>query len=230
MFEELKSRVYKANMLLPTYCIAPFTWGNASELDRKEGIVAIKPSGVPYTELSPEAIVVLDLNGRVVDGILRPSSDTPTHLELYKAFPSIGGVVHSHSEFAVAFAQAGRAIPAYGTTHADFSFGEIPCCRELTDKEIEGAYEANTGLVIAEHFCVHALDPSAVPAVNVKSHGPFVWGKNAREAAENAATLEIVAKMAFCTELLGGKEPIHSNLLEKHYDRKHGKNAYYGQK
>ena len=230
MFEELKQRVYEANMMLPEYGIAPFTWGNASEIDREAGVFAIKPSGVAYAQLKPEDIVVLNMDGKVVDGTLNPSSDTPTHLELYKAFPSLGGVVHSHSEFAVAFAQAGRDIPAYGTTHADFAYGDIPCCRALTKEEIEGAYEKNTGLVIAEHFAKHDLDPQAVVAVNVKSHGPFAWGKNAKEAAKNAATLEIVARMALNTELLGGREKVDSNLLDKHYFRKHGENAYYGQK
>lgn len=230
MFEALKKRVYDANMMLPEYGIAPFTWGNASEIDREAGVFAIKPSGVAYAELKPEDIVVLNLNGEVVDGSLNPSSDTPTHLELYKAFSGIGGVVHSHSEFAVAFAQAGRDIPAYGTTHADFAYGDIPCCRALTKEEIEGEYEKNTGLVIAEHFAKHDLDPKAIVAVNVKSHGPFAWGKNAKEAAKNAATLEIVARMALKTELLGGREKVDSNLLDKHYFRKHGENAYYGQK
>lgn len=230
MFEELKQRVYEANMMLPEYGIAPFTWGNASEIDREAGVFAIKPSGVAYTQLKPEDIVVLNMNGEVVDGALNPSSDTPTHLELYKAFPSLGGIVHSHSEFAVAFAQAGRDIPAYGTTHADFAYGDIPCCRALTKEEIEGEYEKNTGLVIAEHFAKNNLDPQAIVAVNVKSHGPFAWGKNAKEAAKNAATLEIVARMALNTELLGGRERVDSNLLDKHYFRKHGENAYYGQK
>lgn len=230
MFEELKKRVYDANMQLPEYGIAPFTWGNASEIDRDAGVFAIKPSGVAYSQLKPEDIVVLNLKGEVVDGDMNPSSDTPTHLELYKAFPSVGGVVHSHSEFAVAFAQAGRDIPAYGTTHADFAYGDIPCCRALTKDEIEGEYEKNTGLVIAEHFIKNALDPSAIVAVNVKSHGPFAWGKNAKEAAKNAATLEIVAGMALKTELLGGRDKVDNNLLDKHYFRKHGENAYYGQK
>lgn len=230
MFEALKKRVYDANMMLPEYGIAPFTWGNASEIDREAGVFAIKPSGVAYSQLKPEDIVVLNMNGEVVDGTLNPSSDTPTHLELYKAFSGIGGVVHSHSEFAVAFAQAGRDIPAYGTTHADFAYGDIPCCRALTKEEIEGEYEKNTGLVIAEHFAEHELDPKAIVAVNVKSHGPFAWGKNAKEAAKNAATLEIVARMALKTELLGGREKVDSNLLDKHYFRKHGENAYYGQK
>lgn len=230
MFEQLKQRVYEANMLLPEYGIAPFTWGNASEIDREAGVFAIKPSGVAYSDLKADDIIVLNMNGDVVDGVLNPSSDTATHLELYKAFPTVGGIVHSHSEFAVAFAQAGRDIPAYGTTHADFAYGAIPCCRALTKEEIEGEYEKNTGLVIAEHFNKYQLDPHAVVAVNVKSHGPFAWGKNAKEAAKNAATLEIVARMALKTELLGGTTPVDNNLLDKHYFRKHGENAYYGQR
>lgn len=230
MFEELKKRVYEANMLLPAYGIAPFTWGNASEIDREAGVFAIKPSGVSYDSLTEKDIIVLDLSGNVVDGTLNPSSDTATHLELYKAFPCVGGIVHSHSEFAVAFAQAGREIPAYGTTHADFAYGDIPCCRALTKEEIEDEYEKNTGLVIAEHFEKNDLDPAAVVAVNVKSHGPFAWGKSAKEAAKNAATLEIVARMALKTELLGGTQRVDRHLLDKHYFRKHGENAYYGQK
>lgn len=232
MYEELRERVYRANMLLPEYGIAPFTWGNASEIDRKNGVFAIKPSGVPYEELSPEKIVVLDMDGNTVYGSLNPSSDTPTHLVLYKVFPQVGGIVHSHSVNAVAFAQSGKPILPLGTTHADFSHGEIPVTRELSEAEVENEYEKNTGFVIAECFKNNNIDYTAVPAVLVKSHGPFVWGKNAKTAADNAAVLEIIAQMALRTEqTCGGKaEACPLYIQDKHYFRKHGKNAYYGQK
>lgn len=229
MLDALKKRVYEANMLLPAYGLAPFTWGNASEIDRESGLFAIKPSGVPYDELTWEMMVLVDLDGNTVDSAYRPSSDTPTHLELYKAFPTVGGVVHTHSKHAVAFAQAGRDIPAYGTTHADFAFGDIPCADALTDEEIEGDYEKNTGLVIARCFAERQLDPAAIPAVTVRNHGPFTWGANAKKAAENAAVLEIVAEMALKTELLADAARVPDTLLKKHYLRKHGANAYYGQ-
>ena len=230
MLEALKKEVYEANMLLTEYDLAPFTWGNASGIDRERGLVVIKPSGVPYDELSPEKMVVVDLSGNRVESSLSPSSDTATHLELYRAFPEIGGVVHTHSPHAVAFAQAGRDIPAYGTTHADFAFGDVPCADALSDEEITGEYEKNTGLVIARCFAERELDPAAIPAVLVKSHGPFTWGANAKKAAEHAAVLEIIAGMALETEALGGRTPVGKTLLAKHYLRKHGKNAYYGQR
>ena len=232
MLEDLKQQVYEANMLLPEYGLAPFTWGNASAIDRQQGFIVIKPSGVPYSELSPQKMVVVSLDGEVVESSLSPSSDTPTHIELYKAFPAIGGVVHTHSVNAVAFAQAGRDIPAYGTTHADFAYGDIPCADALTDAEIGGAYEKNTGLVIARCFTARGLDPMAIPGVIVRNHGPFTWGRDAKKAAENAAVLEIVAKMARYTEQLSGGQTdrVGQSLLSKHYLRKHGKNAYYGQK
>lgn len=230
MLEKLKNKVYDANMFLYINGLAPFTWGNASGIDRATGIIVIKPSGVPYESLTPESLVSVNLDGEVVEGDLNPSSDTATHIELYKAFPNIGGVVHTHSEFAVSFAQAGRAIPAYGTTHADFSYGDIPVTRRLTKREVETDYEKNTGLVIKECFEKNKIDYEAVPAVLVNSHGPFTWGSDAMKAAVNAGTLEIVAKMAIFTELISEKKPeIDNYLLDKHYFRKHGKNAYYGQ-
>lgn len=232
MLEELKKQVYEANMLLCEYGLAPFTWGNASGIDRQSGLIVIKPSGVPYSELSYEKMVTVNLNGEVIDSELNPSSDTATHIELYKAFSDIGGVVHTHSKYAVAFAQAGRDIPAYGTTHADFAYGDIPCADALTDSEINGEYEKNTGLVIARCFNERNLDPNSIPAVTVRNHGPFTWGKDAKKAAENAAVLEIIAEMAINTEILAGNnaEKVGNALLTKHYMRKHGKNAYYGQK
>ncbi|MCH5198479.1 MAG: L-ribulose-5-phosphate 4-epimerase [Oscillospiraceae bacterium] len=231
MYEDIKQKAYEANMLLHKYGIAPFTWGNASECDREKKVFAIKPSGVPYEELSPEQMVIVDFNGNKVEGGLSPSSDTATHAVLYSVFPDIGGVVHTHSVNAVAFAQAGAPIPALGTTHADFCYGFVPCTRELSKAEVEGEYEKNTGLVIAEYFKNTATDENAVPAVLVKSHGPFSWGKDAKTAAYNAAVLEIVAEMAIKTASLGKDDsPIPQHLLDKHYLRKHGKNAYYGQK
>ncbi|MBR1810716.1 MAG: L-ribulose-5-phosphate 4-epimerase [Clostridia bacterium] len=230
--EQLKKDVYKANMLLPQYGLAPFTWGNASGIDRETGIVVIKPSGVPYPDLSPEMMVCVNLDGEVVEGELRPSSDTPTHIELYKAFSAVGGVVHTHSKHAVAFAQAGRDLPAYGTTHADFAYGNVPCTPALTDEEIEGDYEKNTGIVIVRCFTEKQLDYNAIPAALVRNHGPFTWGKNPAKAAENSAVLEIIAEMAINTELLAGgaTRRVGKELLKKHYLRKHGANAYYGQK
>ena len=219
-------------MLLPEYGLAPFTWGNASAVDREKGLIVIKPSGVPYKDLTWEMMVVVSLEGETVDSDLNPSSDTPTHIERYKAFSDIGGVVHTHSLHAVSFAQAGRDIPAYGTTHADFAYGDIPCADALTDDEINGEYEKNTGLVIARCFRERGLDPNAIPGVTVRNHGPFTWGKDAKKAAENAAVLEIIAEMALKTELLAGNtaERVNETLLKKHYLRKHGANAYYGQK
>jgi len=229
MFEQIKQKAYEANMLLYKYDIAPFTWGNASECDREKRVFAIKPSGVPYEELTPEQMVIVDFDGNKLEGELSPSSDTATHAVLYSSFPEIGGVVHTHSINAVAFAQAGESIPALGTTHADFCYGCVPCTRELSKEEVEGEYEKNTGLVITEYFNKTNTDENAVPAVLVKSHGPFCWGKNAKAAAYNAAVLEIVAEMALKTSLISESQAIPQHLLDKHYLRKHGKNAYYGQ-
>lgn len=228
MLEELKQKVYEANMDLPRYGLVTFTWGNVSAIDREKGLFVIKPSGVDYNLLKPEDMVVMDLNGNKVEGRYNPSSDTPTHLELYKAFPEIGGIVHTHSTYATSWAQAGRAIPCYGTTHADYMYGEIPCARVLTQEEIDAGYEKNTGTVIIETF--EGKDPMAVPAVLCKNHGPFAWGKDAKEAVHNAVVLEEVAKMALFTEQLKPDvEPAPQRIQDKHYYRKHGANAYYGQ-
>ncbi len=231
MYDKLKKRVYEANMLLPKHGLVTFTWGNASEIDRKAGVVAIKPSGVEYDKLKPEHIVVLDLDsGDIVDGKLNPSSDTPTHLELYKRFPNIGGVVHTHSTHGTAWAQAGRDLPAYGTTHADYFYGPIPCTRPLAKFEVEEAYELNTGRVIAETFENKGIDPDAIPGVLVSNHAPFSWGTDAKNAVHNAVVIEEVAKMAFMCEIINPEIPVMpSYVLDKHYNRKHGKNAYYGQ-
>ena len=231
MFEEIKQKAYEANMMLYRFGIAPFTWGNASECDRNAGVFAIKPSGVPYSELTPDKMVIVDFSGTKVDGNLNPSSDTPTHAALFSAFSQIGGVVHTHSVNAVSFAQAGLPIPALGTTHADFCYGPVPCTPALSEAQVESEYEKNTGLVIIDYFKRNGLDENAIPAVLVKSHGPFCWGKDAAAAATNGATLEIVAEMALKTLKLNGEAPpIDAFLLNKHYLRKHGKNAYYGQK
>ena len=229
MLEELKKKVYEANMDLPRYGLVTFTWGNVSAIDREKGLFVIKPSGVDYNLLKPEDMVVMDLEGNKVEGKYNPSSDTPTHLELYKAFPEIGGIVHTHSTYATSWAQAGRAIPCYGTTHADYMYGEIPCARVLTQEEIDAGYEKNTGTVIIETF--EGKDPMAVPAVLCKNHGPFAWGKDAKEAVHNAVVLEEVAKMALFTEQLKPDvEPAPQRIQDKHYYRKHGANAYYGNK
>ena len=229
MLEELKQKVYEANMDLPRYGLVTFTWGNVSAIDREKGLFVIKPSGVDYNLLKPEDMVVMDLNGNKVEGRYNPSSDTPTHLELYKAFPEIGGIVHTHSTYATSWAQAGRAIPCYGTTHADYMYGEIPCARVLTQEEIDAGYEKNTGTVIIETF--EGKDPMAVPAVLCKNHGPFAWGKDAKEAVHNAVVLEEVAKMALFTEQLKPDvEPAPQRIQDKHYYRKPGANAYYGNK
>jgi L-ribulose-5-phosphate 4-epimerase len=231
MLKYLKEEVYEANMLLPVYGLVTFTWGNVSGIDREKGIFAIKPSGVPYEKLKPKDMVLVDLEGRVVEGKLNPSSDTPTHTELYKAFGKIGGVVHTHSPFATSWAQSGRDIPCYGTTHADYFYGEIPCLRCLTKEEIEDAYEKNTGLLIVNEFARLGKDPEAVPAVLCKNHGPFAWGKNAEDAVHSAVVLEEVAKMALRTEAINADvQPAPQELQDKHYYRKHGANAYYGQK
>jgi len=231
MLEELKQLVYEANMDLPKYGLVTFTWGNVSAIDREKGLFVIKPSGVPYEKLKPEDMVVLDLEGNKVEGKYNPSSDTPTHLELYKAFPEIGGVVHTHSSYATSWAQAGRSIPCYGTTHADYIYGEVPCVRCLTAEEIADAYEENTGHLIVNEFRRMNKDPMAVPAVLCKNHGPFAWGKNASEAVHNAVVLEEVAKMAYRAETINPDiAPAPQELQDKHYYRKHGANAYYGQK
>ncbi len=230
MLEELKQRVYEANMLLPRYGLVTFTWGNASEIDWERGIFAIKPSGVAYDELTADDMVLVDLDGNKVEGRYNPSSDTATHLELYKAFHQIGGIVHTHSSYATSWAQAGLSIPCYGTTHADYIYGEVPCIRNLTKDEIEDAYEKNTGILIVEEFKRMGKDVTAVPAVLCKNHGPFTWGKNAGEAVHNAVVLEEVAKMAYRARLINpGIVPAPQELRDKHYYRKHGKNAYYGQ-
>ena len=229
MLEQLKEKVLKANLQLPKHGLVTFTWGNVSEIDRESGLIVIKPSGVEYDEMKAEHMVVVDLDGNVVEGNLRPSSDTPTHIELYKAFPEIGGVIHTHSTWATSWAQAGRSIPAYGTTHADYFYGPIPTTRQLTKEEVEEAYEKNTGTVIIEAF--EGKDPKAVPGVVVRCHGPFAWGKDANEAVHNAVVMERAAEMALKTEMLNPEaKPIEQYLLDKHYMRKHGPNAYYGQK
>ena len=227
MLENLTERVYKENLALVKHGLVVLTWGNVSGKDDESGLVVIKPSGVSYDVMRPEDMVVVDMDGNVVEGKYRPSSDLATHLYLYKEYPSLGGVVHTHSTYATAFAQSGRSIPAYGTTHADAFYGDVPCSRELTDSEIDEAYEKNTGKVIVETV----TDAEAIPAILVKNHGVFTWGKSPEKAVENAVTLEEVAKMALLTEQLGPKtQKIKQHLLDKHYFRKHGKNAYYGQK
>lgn len=228
MLEELKKSVCAANLLLPKYGLVTFTWGNVSGLDRKTGLAVIKPSGVPYEGMTPEDMVVVDLDGKVVEGKWKPSSDTPTHVELYKAFPDCGGIVHTHSRWATTFAQAGRDIPAMGTTHGDYFYGAIPCTRPMTEAEIAGEYEKETGKVIIETFA--GMDSAAVPGVLVFSHGPFAWGKDAAEAVHNAVVMEEVAFMDWHAMLLSPERgSMQQALLDKHYLRKHGKNAYYGQ-
>ncbi|HBG10013.1 MAG: L-ribulose-5-phosphate 4-epimerase [Limnochordia bacterium] len=228
MLESLKEQVMLANQELQRQQLVIYTWGNVSGIDRARGLVVIKPSGVAYEDLTPDKMVVLDLEGNVVEGSLRPSSDTPTHLELYRQFPSIGGVVHTHSKWATIWAQAGQGIPCRGTTHADYFYGEIPCTRPLTEEEVESGYELNTGRVIVGRF--QEMDYQAVPAVLVAEHGPFTWGKDCHEAVHNSVVLEQVAEMAFFTRLLTGHDrPISGHVLEKHYQRKHGPAAYYGQ-
>ena len=229
MLEELKAQVLEANLQLPRAGLVVFTWGNVSGIDRESSLVVIKPSGLPYDGMKTEDMVVLDLTGKVVEGKWKPSSDTPTHLELYKAFPGCGGIVHTHSRWATTFAQAGRDIPAMGTTHGDYFYGDIPCTRKMTPAEIAGEYERETGLVITETF--RGRDAMEVPAVLVHSHGPFAWGRDAAEAVHNAVVLEEVAFMAWhAMELNPGAGRMQQELLDKHYLRKHGKNAYYGQK
>jgi L-ribulose-5-phosphate 4-epimerase len=227
MLEELKEKVLDANLQIHRYGLAVLTFGNLSAIDHESGHIVIKPSGVPYEDMTVEDLVVTDLKGNVVEGHLRPSSDTPTHLVLYHQFHDIGTVVHTHSEWATSWAQAGRSIPCYGTTHADYFYGDIPCTRKMKKKEIREDYEKNTGLVIIETFA--ELDYHQMPAVLVYGHGPFVWGMSTEDAIHNAVFLEEVAKMAFRNEILGNKEPISQPLLDKHFLRKHGKDAYYGQ-
>ena len=234
MLEELKNRVFEANLQLVKYNLVVLTWGNVSAIDRESGLVVIKPSGVPYDTMKADDMVVVDLNGIKVEGDLNPSSDTPTHLELYRNFDSIGGIVHTHSSWACSWAQAGRDIPAYGTTHADFANGEVPCARGLTEDEVNGDYELNTGKVIVEEFNKRGISPDECPAVLVHRHGPFTWGKDEFKAVENALILEEVSKMATRTEQISSMDQksdigIEQYLLDKHYKRKHGKNAYYGQ-
>lgn len=229
MLEELKQRVFAANMALPAHGLVTFTWGNASGIDDARERVVIKPSGVDYDALRPEDMVVVELaTGRVLEGTYRPSSDTPTHLVLYRAFPTVGGVVHTHSRFATCWAQAGRTIPPYGTTHGDYFYGGVPCTRQMTPAEISGAYEEETGNVIAETF--RQRSPQSVPGVLVHSHGPFTWGNDPAEAVHNAVVLEEIAMMAIETEQLGNTAPMQQELLDKHFLRKHGAAAYYGQR
>jgi L-ribulose-5-phosphate 4-epimerase len=228
MYEELKQEVYDANMALQEHGLVVFTWGNVSGIDRARGVIAIKPSGVSYADLRPEGIVVVDLQGNIVAGDLKPSSDTPTHLELYRNFEGIGGVCHTHSMYATMWAQAEQGIPCFGTTHADHFYGSVPVTDPLARHEIDGSYEQNTGLCIVRRF--HNLDPLQMPAVLVANHGPFTWGPDPATAVENAVVLEQVAKMAYGTISINWHQnAIPRALLDKHYLRKHGKNAYYGQ-
>ena len=232
MLEELKKQVYEANMLLPKYNLVTFTWGNVSGIDREKNLVVIKPSGVEYDTMTAEDMAVVDLyTGKVVEGNKNPSSDTPTHLVLYRSFKNIGGIVHTHSRMATSFAQAGSGILPLGTTHSDYFYGEIPCTREMTRQEIKSEYEAETGNVIVEAFINRELNPDDIPAVLVKNHGPFSWGADCFNAVHNAVVLEEVANMNFNTLLVNPDVArISQNLLDKHYLRKHGANAYYGQK
>ena len=229
MLEELKKKVYEANMLLPKHGLITFTWGNVSGIDREKGLFVIKPSGVEYDVMRPEDMVVVDLDGNKIEGDLNPSSDTETHRFLYKEFKKCGGIVHTHSRWATTFAQAGQGVRAYGTTQADYFYGEIPCTRDMTPEEINGPYELNTGVVIAERF--KDLNPDYIPAVLVKNHGPFTWGTDPYNAVHNAVVLEEIAMMAFHTQMLtGNREPMPQVLMDRHFLRKHGPNAYYGQK
>jgi L-ribulose-5-phosphate 4-epimerase len=227
MLEELKKKVFEANLELVEEGLVIHTWGNVSGRDPESGLVVIKPSGVSYSKMKSEDMVVVDMSGNKIEGKFKPSTDLPTHLILYKHYPLIGGVVHTHSTYATSWAQAGKSIPAFGTTHADHFYGEVPCTRMLTDAEINSDYEANTGNVIVEK--IGAGDPMFVPSILVKSHGPFSWGKDAGDAVYNAVALEEIARMAFYTVLLGNTKPVEQVLLEKHFKRKHGKDSYYGQ-
>ena len=228
MLEKLKEEVYQANIDLVKHGLVNFTWGNASGIDREKGLVVIKPSGISYDKMKPKDMVVLNLYGQVVEGAFKPSSDTATHLVLYRQFHKIGGVVHTHSEWATSWAQAGKGIPAIGTTHADYFYGEIPCTRKMTSEEIEKEYELQTGRVIVERF--KDLDPEQIPGVLVNNHGPFTWGSNPDSAVHNAIVMEEVAKMAFRSLMLNPETTMDQVLLDKHFLRKHGKDAYYGQK
>lgn len=228
MLEQLKKQVLEANLLLPKYGLVTFTWGNVSGIDRESGLVVIKPSGVPYEGMTEEDMVVIDLDGKRVEGKWKPSSDTPTHVELYKAFPALGGIVHTHSRWATTFAQAGLDIPAMGTTHGDYFYGDIPCTRKMTPQEIAGEYEKETGRVIIETFA--GKSPADIPGVTVHSHGPFAWGKDAMDAVHNAVVMEEVAFMDWHAMMINpAAGRMQQELLDKHYLRKHGKNAYYGQ-
>ena len=229
MLEELKEKVLQANLALPKHGLVTFTWGNVSGIDRQKGLVVIKPSGVDYETMNAEDMVVVDLQGNVVEGKWKPSSDTPTHLELYKAFANIGGIVHTHSRWATSWAQAGRGVPAYGTTHGDYFYGQVPCTRKMTAEEIAGEYEKQTGNVIVETFA--QLSADEIPGVLVNSHGPFTWGTDPDNAVHNAVVLEELAFMAYHTEAINpAVQTMQQELLDKHFLRKHGKNAYYGQK
>lgn len=233
MLEELKKQVFEANMELPKRGLVVFTWGNVSGIDREKNLVVIKPSGVDYETMTWEDMVVVDLDGQVVEGAYKPSSDTATHVALYKAFEELGGIVHTHSSWATTFAQAGMSIQPFGTTHADYFYGEVPVTRDMTQEEVQGAYELETGNVIIETFENKDIKPMDVPAVLVKEHGPFTWGKDCKEAVYHAVVLEEVAKMAYATCMLrqaGETYPMKQTLLDKHFLRKHGANAYYGQK
>ncbi|MCL2051359.1 MAG: L-ribulose-5-phosphate 4-epimerase [Lachnospiraceae bacterium] len=227
MLEQLKQKVYEANLLLPKYGLVAFTWGNASGIDRGNGLMVIKPSGIEYENMKADDMAVVDLAGNLIEGKWKPSSDTPTHLALYQAFPLIGGIVHTHSRWATVFAQAKKSIPPLGTTHSDYFYGEIPCTRLMSDPEIAGHYELNTGKVIAETFAL--LNPAHIPAVLVASHGPFTWGDSPGEAVHNAVVLEELAFMAWHSLILNpGQKPMQKSLMDKHFFRKHGENAYYG--
>lgn len=228
MLEQLKKQVLEANLLLPKYGLVTFTWGNVSGIDRESGLVVIKPSGVPYEGMTEEDMVVVDLDGKRVEGKWKPSSDTPTHVELYKAFPALGGIVHTHSRWATTFAQAGLDIPAMGTTHGDYFYGDIPCTRKMAPQEIAGEYEKETGRVIIETFA--GKSPADIPGVTVHSHGPFAWGRDAMDAVHNAVVMEEVAFMDWHAMMINpAAGRMQQELLDKHYLRKHGKNAYYGQ-
>ena len=231
MLEALKEQVYLANMELPKRGLVTYTWGNVSGIDREKGLFVIKPSGVGYDVLKPSDMVVVDLQGNRVEGELNPSSDTKTHVVLYNAFPEIGGIVHTHSPYAVAWAQAGEDLPCYGTTHADYFYGSVPCARHLTQEELLEDYERNTGVTIVETFRERGIDPKAVPAVLCYSHGPFTWGKDAAQAVYHSVVLEECAKMGIFTRVLNPHAaPAPQRLQDKHYMRKHGPNAYYGQR
>jgi len=227
MLEKLKEEVFKANLDLVKHGLVIHTWGNVSGRDPDSGLIVIKPSGVSYESMKPEDMVVIDEKGKTVEGKFKPSTDAPTHLVLYKAFREVGGIVHTHSAYATSWAQSGRSIPPFGTTHADHFYGPVPCTRLLTDKEISADYEINTGEVIVS--TLSSVNPLTVPSVLVNCHGPFSWGKNATEAVYNAVALEEIARMALFTVMLGNDEPVGKTLLDKHFQRKHGKDAYYGQ-